>query len=167
MSTLKQTVVVDTPFAQAADLVEKFFVSQADPQGTIVMRLAAPGGGLGIKGFLLERDVTATFRRKKGPNETIVFALHWESADRGPFPVFDGTLSVAQDEGYGSCRLILAGSYTPPGWVAGAAFDATLGSKIARATAKELLARMSTFLGTGYDEIERRKRAGELLAHGG
>ncbi|MBV8600778.1 MAG: hypothetical protein JO359_04350 [Candidatus Eremiobacteraeota bacterium] len=166
MSTLRETIVVRTPFAQAADLVENFFVGQAEKDGTIVMRLAAPGGGLGLRAFSVEHDVTATFRRERGPSETIVFALHWESADGGPFPIFDGTLTVAQDEDYGTCRLILEGSYTPPGWVAGAVFDAVVGSKIAEATARELLARMSTFLSAGYDEIERRKRMRDLLAHG-
>jgi len=84
--------------------------------------------------------------------------LHWESADGGPYPAFDGQLVVAQDETYETCRLVIDGSYTPPGKVAGAAFDAVLGSRIASATAKELLERMRSFLQAGYEETELSKR---------
>lgn len=151
MSTLKESIFVEVPFAQAPDFIERFFVGST-------MRLSAPGAGLGINGFALAADVVVTFRRRKGPNETVVFEVHWESADGGPYPVFDGQLIVAEDEAYENCRLILEGSYTPPGKVAGAAFDAMLGSRIAAATAKELLERMRTFLTAGYEEVERHKR---------
>jgi hypothetical protein len=158
MSTLKASLVIETPFAQAADLVERFFVSQTADDGVITLRLSAPGAGIGIDSFAVGHEVVATFRRRKGPYETIVFDLHWESADGGPFPVFDGTLTVAEDETYQTCRLILEGSYLPPGRLAGAVFDAALGSRIAYATAHELLERMETFLRVGYEATELSKR---------
>lgn len=151
MSTLKESVYAEVPYAQAPDLVERFFTGST-------LRLSAPGAGLGVNGFALAHDVVVSFRRHPGPNETIVFEVHWESADGGPFPVFDGQLIVAEDEDYENCRLILEGSYTPPGKVAGAAFDAVLGQRIAAATAKELLDRVRSFLVSGYEEVERKKR---------
>ena len=151
MATLKQKIVVDTPFAQAADLVEKFFIASTPENDTVTLRLEA-------RPFGLAHDVIASFRRRQGPNETIVFDLHWEAADKGPYPVFDGTLTVAEDETYEQCRLILEGSYTPPGWLAGAAFDAAIGKQIANLTAKELLERMRSFLMAGYEETELSKR---------
>jgi hypothetical protein len=158
MSTLKASLVTETPFAQAADLVERFFASQTAEDGVITLRLSAPGAGISIDSFAVGHDVVAAFRRRKGPNETIVFELHWESADGGPFPVFDGTLTVAEDETYEVCRLILEGSYLPPGRLAGAVFDAVLGSRIAYATAQELLERIRTFLRVGYEATELAKR---------
>lgn len=158
MSTLKATEIFETPFAQAADLVERFFVGGTPESGLVTLRLSAPGAGLGIDSFAVGHDVVASFRRRKGSDEAIVFDLHWESADGGPFPVFDGTLTVAEDETYETCRLILEGSYTPPGSVAGSVFDAVLGSRIADATAKELLERIRTFLRTGYETTELAKR---------
>lgn len=151
MSTLKESLLVEVPFAQAPEFIERFFVGST-------LRLAAPGAGVGIEGFALAHDVEATFRRHPGPNFSVVFDVHWESADGGPYPVFDGQLIVAADETYESCRLTLEGSYTPPGKVAGAAFDAVLGSKIASATAKELLARVRTFMREGYEKVESSKR---------
>ena len=158
MSTLKEQLIVSIPFAQAADLTEKFLGDSTSKEGVVTLRLSAPGAGLGLAGFALAHDVVASFRRHKGPNETIVFEVHWESADGGPFPVFDGQLTVAQDETYESCRLVIEGAYTPPGKVAGAAFDAVLGSRIASATAKELLERMQSFLQVSFEETELTKR---------
>lgn len=158
MSTIKTSIVIETPFARAADLVERFLTSQDAKNGTFTLRLSAPGAGIGIDSFAVGHDVIASFRRRNGPNETIVFDLHWESADAGPFPVFDGTLTVAEDETYETCRLILDGSYTPPGRLAGAVFDAALGSRIAYATAQELLERMRMFLRENYEAAELAKR---------
>jgi len=158
MSTLKESIVVQTPFVQAADLIERFLIATSPADTVLTLRLAAPGAGLGIGGFALAHDVIVSFQKTKGPNETIVFEIHWESADGGMYPVFDGALTIAEDETYESCRLILEGKYTPPGWVAGAAFDAVLGSRIADATAKELLERMRSFLLSGYEETELAKR---------
>ena len=162
MSTLKANAVVETPFAQAADLVEQFFRDSADGEGTLTLRLSAPGAGLGFDNFAVGHDVIASFGRRRGPNESIVFDLHWESAQGGPYPVFDGTLTVAEDEGYESCRLVLEGSYTPPGSIAGAVFDTAIGSRIADATAKELLLRMAMFLRTGYETTELAKRVTQV-----
>ncbi len=158
MSTLKESIVVQTPFVQAAELIERFFIASSQGDAVLTLRLAAPGAGLGVGGFALAHDVVFSFRRTNGPNQTIVFEIHWESADGGLYPIFDCTLTIAQDETYESCRLILEGKYTPPGWVAGAAFDAVLGSRIADATAKELLERMCSFLLAGYEETELAKR---------
>jgi len=167
MSTLKETVVVQTPFAQAADLIERFFIASSPADAVLTLRLTVPGAGLGVGGFALAHDVVVSFRRSEGRNQTIVFEIHWESADGGLYPTCDCTLTVAEDETYESCRLILEGKYTPPGWVAGAVFDAVLGSRIADATAKELLERMRSFLLAGYEETELAKRLKvEEVLHG-
>lgn len=158
MSTLKTSLVIEIPFARAADLVERFLTSEKASNGKVTLRLNAPGAGTGVDSFAVGHDVIASFRRRTGPNETIVFDLHWESADGGPFPVFDGTLTVAEDETYETCRLLLEGSYTPPGRLAGAVFDAALGSRIASATAQELLERMRIFLRQTYEATELAKR---------
>lgn len=158
MSTLKESLVVQTPFVQAADLIERFLIASSPADAILTMRLSAPGAGLGIGGFALAHDVVVSFRQGKGRNETIVFEIHWESADGGPYPACDCTLTIAEDETYESCRLMLEGKYTPPGGAAGAAFDAVLGSRIADATARELLERMRSFLLAGYEETELAKR---------
>src|SRR5579885_503843 len=169
MSTIKTSLVIETPFARAADLIERFLTSESTDGGKVTLHLSAPGAGIGLESFAVGHDVVASFRRRTGPNETIVFDLHWESADGGPFPIFDGTLTIAEDETYETCRLLLDGSYTPPGHLAGAVFDAALGSRIAHATAQELLERMRSFLRQTYEATELAKsvsRAPSGLASG-
>jgi hypothetical protein len=154
MTFLKRTVVVESPFAQAADLVEQLFAASIVENGTVTLRLQAPATASGLPRFAREQDAVVAFRRREDPNQPVVFELHWESADGGPYPVFDGTLTVAQDETYESCRLILEGSYTPPGWLAGAAFDAAVGSRIAEATAQALLDRIRDSLAARHEQTE-------------
>jgi hypothetical protein len=158
MSKLKETAIVETPFAQAADLVENFLHKAVDANGKLTLQLTAA-----VAGVQLEHPVVVTFDRISGPNETIVFRLSWEAVGDGFFPVFRGTLTVAEDETYKTCRLILEGTYHPPLGVAGAVFDAVLGSRIAQATGAELLERLRTFLNASYQEVEREKRERVLL----
>lgn len=163
MSKLKETAIVETPFAQAADLVENYLLKSADANGKLTLHLTASGAGMNLPGVQLERPVDVTFDRISGPNETIVFRLSWEAVGDGFFPAFSGTLTVAEDETYKTCRLILEGTYHPPLGIAGAVFDAVLGSRIAHATATELLEKLRAFLNAGYQEVEREKRLRVLL----
>jgi hypothetical protein len=56
----------------------------------------------------------------------------------GLYPTFRGTLSVEEEAG-NFCRLDLDGAYTPPLGLAGAAFDAMLGHRIAVEIARAFL----------------------------
>ncbi|MBV8196660.1 MAG: hypothetical protein JO263_00875 [Candidatus Eremiobacteraeota bacterium] len=163
MSTLEQTTTVKIPFAQAADFVETFFDKQTEPKGEIVIPLVLSGAGIGIPGMTLQKDVRLTLLRERGPNESIVFALHWEPKGGGAYPDFDGTLSIEEDETYDTCILRLRGSYQPPLGLTGKIFDLALGGRIAAATAKELLQRLDGFLTRGYLEREQHKRLQILL----
>lgn len=158
MSKLKETAIVETPFAQAADMVENYLLKAVDADGKLTLHLTAPGAGVNLPGVQLEHSVEVTFDRVSGPNETIVFRLSWKAIEARIFPVFRGTLTVAEDETYKTCRLILEGTYHPPLGIAGAIFNAVLGSRIAHATAAELLEKLRAFLNAGYQEVERDKR---------
>ncbi len=107
-----------------------------------------------VPGLELVKDVTVTF----GPSPTRCTltshgSIHWKP-QAGPYPEFDGELTVRADETYKSALLELTGSYRPPGGALGAAFDWAAGSRIARATARALLARIG-------DEMESRYKADE------
>ena len=158
MSTLKETAIVETPYAQAADLVENYLLKAVDANGKLTLELTAAAAGL-----QLERPVDVTFHRVPGPNQTVEFRISWEAIDTAFLPAFHGTLTVAEDETYKTCRLILEGTYDPPLGVAGAVFDAVLGSRIAATTATELLEKLRTFLNASYQEVEREKRRRVLL----
>jgi hypothetical protein len=82
--------------------------------------------------------------------------IHWKP-QAGPYPEFDGELTVRADETYESARLELTGSYRPPGGALGAAFDWAAGSRIASATAGALLARLGDEMKSRYEADEQAK----------
>jgi hypothetical protein len=97
-------------------------------------------GDLGV-----ERNVEIRLSAKPGYPGYRFLDVEWKPKDGGPYPVFHGTLSVA-DEGAGWSRIDLDGTYQPPFGLAGAAFDAAVGHRIAEATASELLSQFRDLL---------------------
>jgi hypothetical protein len=85
------------------------------------------------------------------------WAVHWEPKGGGPYPVFDGTLTVRADETYANSFLELAGQYTPPLGAPGTIFDAVVGKRIAELTAQNLLQRMGQALESRYQAEEKQK----------
>jgi uncharacterized membrane protein len=67
--------------------------------------------------------------------------ISWSPTGTAAFPSFNGTMH-ANAEGDSQCRLAIRGGYTPPGGIAGAAFDAVLGRRIAEATVTAMLERL-------------------------
>jgi hypothetical protein len=152
-STLLQRYLLRCPYQRAREYLEAKLHGAADTGETQVIRLRAP---FAQKGMALEKDVLISFGRAIDPlHFDQPWTIHW-TADGGPYPEFDGTLTVRADEDYGSAVLELQGTYIPPFGLAGTAFDALLGSRIASATARE-------FLGTMAAEMESEF---EAEAHG-
>jgi uncharacterized membrane protein len=83
--------------------------------------------------------------------------IRWKPQS-GPYPEFEGELTVRADETYETARLELRGSYRPPGGIAGAAFDLVAGGRIASATAQALLRRIGDEMEAHYQHDERAKR---------
>jgi len=75
------------------------------------------------------------------------YSVEWEPEGGGPFPSFAGALAV-DDVDENSFRLILAGHYDAPLGAPGEAFDAIVGSWIARASARELLRTIARYIET-------------------
>ena len=84
--------------------------------------------------------------------------VHWTPEGGGPYPDFEGELTVRADYDYSSSILELAGEYQPPGGALGAAFDHTIGSRIASATASDLLAEIGARMEARYHGDELAKR---------
>lgn len=120
--------------------------------------LSGFGGGLNapaklpmrlqIGDLIVEQEVEASITTRPGILGYQLFNLTWKPANEALFPCFSGTLSAA-DEGGGFCRLDLDGSYAPPLWPLGIAFDAALGHRIAEATVRDLLQRFKLYCEAG------------------
>ncbi len=153
MSSLYQSRRVACTYSRAQQLLEENLakdVSEGRPRRT---PLRARLGGREI-----ERDVAIVYGRATDPMHfDRPWSVHWQPADGGPYPSFDGTLTVRADEDYGTCALELMGSYDPPFGVAGRAFDSIAGSRIANASARDYLRRIAERLETQYREEEGEK----------
>ncbi|HZW53942.1 MAG TPA: hypothetical protein VFF00_07900 [Candidatus Elarobacter sp.] len=144
-ATVHAERVVDCPFSVAHEYASDY-LRDAERGGDGAVLRAGPFWRVVAVGFGSRSDTVDQGR----PNEEIV--LRWNARTR-LLPDFAGTLRFRIDAG--SARLLLDGTYVPPGGVAGALFDRILGNRIADATARDLLER----IGNELTERERTWRA--------
>ncbi len=135
MSTLREFTTVQCPFEDTATYLSSRF---GDGSTTLPLRVR-------IADLRVERDVDIRLAPKPGYPGYHLFDLGWVPKDGGPYPSFEGTLSIAQDAINWS-RIEIDGAYRPPFGVLGLAFDAAVGHRIAQATAVELLAEFRRIL---------------------
>ena len=143
MARVHERLYVRCPFGKAPSYLAYYLDQLARDGGSAgaVLRLEAPLADVGVPGNLsISRDVVAHFAPVDGDGfGTQETAVDWSPAPGGPFPKFVGVITIEADESYGTCALVLDGTYEPPLGMLGAAFDAAIGQRIANATARELL----------------------------
>ncbi len=155
MSELHERRFLNCPYNRARELLAQAVADAVDSGTGRKVRLTLP-----IPGGQLAEDVLVEIKRGTDPSGfDQPWVLHWDPTN-GMYPSFDGTLTVQADETYRTSQLVLKGSYTPPGGAAGAAFDAAVGSRIAAATANELLRTVGDALERRYQTEEQAKTAG-------
>lgn len=157
MTELYQRIFVQAPYNLARVYLNEALRESVESHTSMTLTLELPlrEGGAGIS-----REVIATYARgTDAMHFDEPWKVHWTPKGGGPYPDFDGELTVRADEDYVTSILELRGDYKPPGGAAGRAFDAVLGSRIASATARELL-------NTIARSIENRYRREEAAKHG-
>ena len=153
MSELLERRVVRCPYNLAQGYLARIVGARSAAPGTLTLTAAFPG-------VELVKEVIVTYEAASDPMHfDQPWRVHWKPKS-GAYPEFDGELTVRADENYESSLLELRGSYRPPGGVAGAAFDATVGRRIAAATAQALLERIGAELEAAYQHDERSKTSG-------
>jgi hypothetical protein len=135
MSTIHDYTTVACPFDEVPDRLYAHFDGG---DATLPLRVL-------IGDLKVERDVDFHLKTKPAYPGYKLLDVSWTPKDGGPYPAFTGTLSIAEDA-VGWSRIELDGSYRPPFGLAGAAFDATVGHRIAQGTATELLAEIKRIL---------------------
>ncbi|MGZ3497095.1 MAG: hypothetical protein ACXWNJ_00420 [Vulcanimicrobiaceae bacterium] len=157
MTHLYQRVLLQCPYHRARLFLQKTIEEAAIGGRREVLELRLPLGER--DGSSVEKAVFVTYGRGVDPMHfDEVWTVHWTPAGGGPFPDFDGTLTVRCDEDYVACALELEGDYKPPLGIAGAAFDAIAGARIASSTARALLQQIGAHLQQQYEEEEARKK---------
>jgi hypothetical protein len=150
MATLHAQEPIGCPADAASELIEPAIRAISAGETLAVRVPVEPSGS--EDGITLEHDVrfrTSHVRDASGLNDLTV--ITWESGSPIPMPQFSGTITADFDAAGTQPVLVLDGAYDPPGGMAGAAFDALLGSRIARATMHELLHRMAGAIEVLYE----------------
>jgi hypothetical protein len=159
-SELEEVISICCPLAQANALLGHFFREHGNSAGDtarldLLMNISVPGLAEPLS---LQRSVIATIQPLHLPGQmTSSYALQWAPETAGPFPLFSGSLHIESAEDFGTFRLKLVGEYTPPLGLIGKAFDISIGTHIAHATANQLLGSIKAFLEHEFDEAEQRK----------
>lgn len=147
-SQLDESTVIACPYHRAREYLAAGVGERVGSGKAMTLRVL-------LGGVQLKKDVVVTFTPGIDPmHMDQPWRVHWTPEGGGPYPDFDGELTVRADEDYTSGILALRGEYKPPGGAFGEAFDYVLGSRIATLTAKSLLARLG-------GEFESRYRAEE------
>jgi hypothetical protein len=153
MSQLFERHIVRCPYHLAQRYLADSVGSRAASGEESLLTLTVSGPGLE-----LVKDVIVTFSPAVDPMHfDQPWRLHWKP-EAGPYPEFDGELTVRADETYKTSLLELQGSYRPPGGALGAAFDWAAGSRIASATARALLQRIGDEMESHYQRDEQAKQ---------
>jgi hypothetical protein len=140
--------VVRCPFSVAHDYAEDFFArAERGIEFHVPLRDIAP-----TRGGRLRRPVQLVAQRVPDEHEPgrahDAMEIDWTAGTRF-FPDFHGALRL-RIESVDHTRLTLEGTYQPPFGAFGRVFDLLLGRRIARATMRELLRRLS-------DAMEQRE----------
>jgi hypothetical protein len=141
---------VAAPLASADRLLRWYFAQHPGPDGSA--RIVLRGAGLERAAI-----VTVTPDHRPGDMEPR-YHVHWEAEGDGPYPVFDGTLSVGADEDYNTFVLDLDGGYEPPMGLVGKTFDLVVGHRIAEETVRALLTEIQREIETKFNAEESAKR---------
>ncbi len=152
MTHLMKRHVVLCPYHRAQRYLADRVAASAASGAPRSLKLTLSGPG-----FELTKDVTVTFGPAADPmHMEQPWHIHWKPV-AGPYPEFDGELTVRADETYESALLELQGGYRPPGGALGEAFDWAAGSRIAGATAEALLERIGSEMESRYQHEEQSK----------
>jgi hypothetical protein len=152
VTPIAEKQLVRAPLASANRLLQGFLAANPAPKGAGARVLLRAGDAAQPALIVLQpahrpQDMTPHYK------------VHWAAESGGPFPVFDGELSVGSDEDYNAFWLVLNGVYAPPGGIAGQLFDAVIGRRIADGTARGLLEEMRVAIESAFAEEERLKGA--------
>jgi hypothetical protein len=135
MTSVSEKDLVLVPLASAEPFLRTFFAVHPGPGGSSARLVLRAGSAA--------HPVIADVERLQRPDAmTPCFSIHWEPEGAAIAPAFDGELTVDADADYNGFWVVLTGAYVPPGGAAGQLFDAALGKRVARSTARALLRQM-------------------------
>ncbi len=152
MTKLRERLALPA-YGRAWEYLNRAICQISDEQEPEVVRLKVPLMGAG--GPALEKDVSVRYFARPSDGKDAPWKLRWEPVGGGPYPEFEGLLTIDPPAGEAGCALVIEGVYAPPLGKAGKAFDSVVGSKIASMTAREFLRSIADQM-----ELERSRESG-------
>lgn len=139
MTTINVSAVVALPVEETERRLRSYLRERAQSDGSVPLPLRMPLGRR--RGDLaLERAVVAHGDwNSDAESLDRPLAISWAPSGGGPFPRFDGLLSIEAEPDRRTSRLTIDGRYDPPGGPLGRTFDLLVGSRIARASLAGLI----------------------------
>ena len=156
MSELYERYFLGCPYHLAQQYLANSLRDSAQSGKPGVLTLRATLAGTDVA-----KNVIVTFATGTDPMHfDQPWRVHWTPEGGGPYPDFDGELTVRADEDYTTAILELSGENRPPGGALGVAFDRAVGSRFASATVQALLAEIGAHMVSRYRSDEDAKHAG-------
>jgi hypothetical protein len=152
MTKISETLHIRCPYGRAKDFLREELAPFANTgkHEPRVLRVQ-------VRGSELTAPVMMQYNAQSDPmGFDEPWAITWKPKE-GLYPTFAGTLCVRADVNWDSGVLELQGEYEPPLGVAGAAFDAVIGKRIAEATAMTLLGDIAKTMESRYNTEEAMK----------
>jgi len=138
---------VSQPAATTERLLEAYMNGRKRGDGSISLPLRVrfrQGGG---DDLAIAHDVIVHFRKVRDAEDlSDIFFVNWMPSGEGPYPSFSGVMNVVAEADKRHSRIELDGAYAAPGGVLGRAFDAMIGSSIARSSLADLIERLAADL---------------------
>jgi hypothetical protein len=136
-TTIYERQLTRCPYVRARAYLHESIQGSMRHGGASVLPLKA---SLPLLKGTLEKNVLVSYSKGQDPLRfDEPWLVHWTPEGGGPYPDFDGELTVRADESYRRAVLELRGEYKPPLGSFGQAFDLVIGAKIAARTARALL----------------------------
>jgi len=127
---IRRDAVLHIDAARADDALRAYALDR----GQFAVNPVCALSGLGAD-IALVRDVLVTVKAERGGDGC--YAVHWQPADQGRFPRFDGILRILSDGEL--TRLLLDGTYDDPVAPRADAAEMELGLRFSQATARAML----------------------------
>jgi hypothetical protein len=147
MTDICERLVVHCPDREASRHLSSFIAEHQVGDGTVSVALRLPINVFAQRRSLLERRIVATLyplRSVSDPHPT--YSVTWSPRAGGPFPEFAGALAVEKSAFDDCFGLLVSGHYDLRLGAVGDWIDATLGRRIAHASARNLLRSIADYV---------------------
>ena len=152
MTTIYERRLLECPYVRAREYLRESYEKAAERHDVLRLPLSVPMSPLP---GAIQKNVLIWYERGDDPMHfDEPWNVKWTPEGGGPYPDFNGQMTVRADDSYRHAILELRGEYMPPLGAVGRGFDLLAGSKIASVTARRLLEQIGT-------EMEGRYRAEE------